>query len=46
MERLKSQIKSAENNPDAIFSDSVNYFISNYNYRSRPLTEKVLNELM
>ncbi len=44
MERLKSQIKSAENNPDAIFSDSVNYFISNYNYRSRPLTEKVLNE--
>lgn len=44
MERFKSQIKSAENNPDEIFSDSVNYFISNYNFRSRPLTEKVLNE--
>lgn len=44
LERLKSQIKSAENNPDKIFSDSVSYFLSNYHFRGRPLTEKILNE--
>jgi zinc protease len=43
--RLLEQIKQSKNNPEQIFSDSVSYLLTNYHFRSKPLTEERVNQI-
>ncbi len=38
--RVLESIKQSKNNPDQVFSDSLNYLLSGYHFRSKPTTEK------
>jgi len=42
--KLSSQIKGSKNSPRSVFSDTVQVTLANYNFRSKPMTEELLNE--
>ncbi len=41
----KDFIANRSNNPNAVFGDTINYFLHNYNFRSKPSTVKTLDEV-
>ncbi len=43
--RLLEQIKQSKNSPDQIFSDSINYLLNDYHFRSQPMSEEKINKI-
>jgi zinc protease len=45
MAKMKEQLKNAQLNPKAAFSDTLTTVMSSYHFRSRPMSEELLNEV-
>ena len=44
-EKLKGFLQNKNSDPNSIFRDSISYAMSQYNYRFRPMTVEMLNEI-
>ncbi|MBM2813613.1 MAG: peptidase domain protein [Ignavibacteria bacterium] len=45
IEKTKQMIKNGQNSPEGVFRDSVTVTVTNYNMRSKPMTEEMLSKV-